>query len=112
MLTLEQGTAQHLKELRIKEDPLRTAISGILKEADGLRLMVTSRSYGDSCLETLVLSLTSAWGDSLLTFPVAKDSPLRDLFRMKEKGLHIELLLDRKDCLVDSEARVDFFGPN
>ncbi|KAK0243594.1 hypothetical protein EDD85DRAFT_874920 [Armillaria nabsnona] len=112
VLTLEQGTAQHLKELRIKEDPLRTAISGILEEADGLHLMVTSRSYGDSCLETLVLSLTSAWGDWRLASPVAKDSPLRDLFRMKEKGLHIELLLDRRDCLVDGEARVDFFGPN
>ncbi len=110
LLTLEQGTAQHLKELCIKEDPLRTAISGILKEADGLYLMVTSRSYGDSCLETLVLSLTSAWGDWPLAFPVAQDSPFRDLFRIKEKGLHIELLFDGKDCFIDSEARVEFFG--
>ncbi|SJL04113.1 uncharacterized protein ARMOST_07473 [Armillaria ostoyae] len=109
-LDLEQGAARHLKELCIKESPIRRAESGLLDEANGFHAMVLSRSYGDSRLETLHISLNSLWTVQQLAIPVAQDSPFRDLFTMKEKGMNVKFLLDGEDCLIDGAARVSFFG--
>ncbi|KAK0438029.1 hypothetical protein EV421DRAFT_2037948 [Armillaria borealis] len=109
-LDLEQGAARHLKELRIKEALIRRPQSGLLEEVHGLHAMVLSRSYGDSRLETLHVSLNSLWIMQRLAIPVAQDSPFRDLFMMKEKGLNVKFLLDGEDCLIDGAARVGFFG--
>ncbi|KAK0188594.1 hypothetical protein F5146DRAFT_1055901 [Armillaria mellea] len=109
-LDLEQGTVRHLKELCVKEAPIRMPQSGLLEEVHGLHALVLSRSYGDSRLETLLISLNSLWIFRQLAIPVAQDSPFRDLFMIKEKGLDVKFLLNGKDCLIDEAARVSFFG--
>ncbi|PBK69174.1 hypothetical protein ARMSODRAFT_1085040 [Armillaria solidipes] len=109
-LDLEQGAARHLKELCIKEAPIRRAESGLLEEVNGFHAMVLSRSYGDSRLETLHISLELWWTVQQLAIPVAQDSLFRDLFTMKEKGMNVKFLLDGEDCLIDGAARVSFFG--
>lgn len=109
-LDVEQGAAQHLKELCIKEVPIRRAKSGLLEEVHGLHAMVLSRSYGNSRLETLHLSLDTLWAVQWPVIPVAQDSPFRDLFTIKEKGMNVKFLLDGEDCLIDGATRVSFFG--
>ncbi|KAK0457579.1 uncharacterized protein EV420DRAFT_503167 [Desarmillaria tabescens] len=110
MLTLEQGLANCLKELHIQETMIQTAPSGILEDAVPFHAMILSRLHGDRHLDTLRLSLGTSWAEHRPPLPVAQDSPFRDLFRIKDEGINVEFLLDRKDCLVDGEAHARFFG--
>ncbi|SJL15323.1 uncharacterized protein ARMOST_18816 [Armillaria ostoyae] len=113
LLHREQGMVPNLKELCITEAPDTVARSCLLKEADRFYAMVLSRSVGncDSHLETLRVSLDSSWARHLrMDSPVPPSSPFRKLLRIKEEGMNVELLLDRKDYLMDEKARATFFG--
>ncbi|SJL16968.1 uncharacterized protein ARMOST_20505 [Armillaria ostoyae] len=112
VLTLERGMARRLKELSIRETPFHTVKCGILECVNELHEMILSRLVGDSRLETLCLALNTPWVNHPLPLPlpIAQDSPLRDLFKMKDKGLGVKILLDGKDCRMNEKARVGFFG--
>ncbi|KAK0471880.1 hypothetical protein IW261DRAFT_1510732 [Armillaria novae-zelandiae] len=108
-LSLEQGMAPYLKGLCIRESPFGKAKCGLLEAVDEFHAMVLSRTEGGGRLKTLTLSLEPKDHTPLL--PVAQSSSFHNLFAMKERGMEVVLLLDGKDCLVDEDARVRFFGP-
>ncbi|KAK0435738.1 hypothetical protein EV421DRAFT_1834381 [Armillaria borealis] len=109
-LALEQGKVPCLEQLYITDAPIRMENSGLLEDAGGCHAMILSRLGGDSRLDTLHLSLKTHWSYQPLVLPVPQDSPFHDLFRIKDEGMNVEFVLDRKDCLVDEEARASFFG--
>ncbi|PBK82271.1 hypothetical protein ARMGADRAFT_1038731 [Armillaria gallica] len=110
VLTLAERYVPNLKMLRIEDVPCRGAASGLLLEGDAFHEMVRSRFSGDSHLETLKLSLKTTWSPQELLIPIAWNSPLRDLVKMKEEWLDVQFLLDLKDCLLEGEAHTLFFG--
>ncbi|SJL16921.1 uncharacterized protein ARMOST_20453 [Armillaria ostoyae] len=111
VLVSERGLVQHLKELSIEDLPNPQDKTCLFEESDTLHRMILSRSGSDRCLETLRLSLTPRlWAGKYIPLPVAPDSPLRDLFRIRDQGMDIKFLFDRKDCLVDEKTRAAFFG--
>ncbi|KAK0243603.1 hypothetical protein EDD85DRAFT_784151 [Armillaria nabsnona] len=96
-LSREQGMVPYLTGLRIRESP-----SGRQK------VVCWKRTDGGGHLKMLRLALELSWDNELL-LPVAPSSLFHDLFRMKENGMNIELLLNGKDCLIDGGARVSLF---
>ncbi|KAK0505596.1 hypothetical protein EDD18DRAFT_1275158 [Armillaria luteobubalina] len=108
-LTLPEGQVPKLRKLRIEDTPY--AKCALLQEGDAFHAMVRSRLGGDtnSHLKTLRLSLTLLHPFGSL-FPVAQDSPFRDLLKMKEEGLDVEFLFNMEECLVEGEASTVFFG--
>ncbi|KAK0431021.1 hypothetical protein EV421DRAFT_1855572 [Armillaria borealis] len=110
VLTLAEGKVPNLKKLRIADAPCRGAVSGLLLQGDAFHAMVRSRLSGDSHLKTLRLSLKTIWSRQDLLIPIARDSPLRDLVKMKEEGLDVEFLFNLEDCLLEGEAFNLFFG--
>ncbi|KAK0482155.1 hypothetical protein EDD18DRAFT_1467847 [Armillaria luteobubalina] len=111
-LTLAEGHVPNLKKLRITDVPYQMAGSALLLEGDSFHTMLQSRLTGDSHLETLQLTLMLRLSRShhRKVIPVAWDSPLRDLVKMKEEGLNVEFLFNLEDCLVEGEASTVFFG--
>ncbi|KAK0505604.1 hypothetical protein EDD18DRAFT_1098940 [Armillaria luteobubalina] len=110
-LTLAEGHVLNLKMLHITDVPYQMAKSALLL-GDLFHTMLQSRLTGDSHLETLQLTLTVRLSQShhRKVIPVAWDSPLRDLVKMKEEGLDVEFLFNLEDCLVEGEASTVFFG--
>ncbi|KAK0505576.1 hypothetical protein EDD18DRAFT_1129714 [Armillaria luteobubalina] len=107
-LTLPEGPVPKLRKLRIVDAPY--VISALFQEGDAFHTMVRSRLGGDtnSHLKTLRVSLKLSYHDKSL-FPVARDSPFRDLLKMKEEGLDVEFLYNEEDCLVEGKAYTLFF---
>lgn len=101
----------NLKILRVKDVPCRgaPALSGLLQKAGALHAMVLSCSGGSNLLETLSLSLEMTWFHNRRFIPVAANSHIRNLLKIKE-GLDVTFLLDTKDCLVEGNARTRLFG--
>ncbi|KAK0467533.1 hypothetical protein IW261DRAFT_1574050 [Armillaria novae-zelandiae] len=112
VLNLTKGKVPNLKKLRVADAPYRGGGSALLLQGDAFLEMVQSRFGANSHLETLQLSLTlkMTWLQHKKLIPIARDSPLRDLVKMKEEGLNVELLFNLRDCLVEGEASTAFFG--
>ncbi|KAK0462248.1 uncharacterized protein EV420DRAFT_1476998 [Desarmillaria tabescens] len=110
VLTLSEGNVPNLKTLRIEDVPCGRAMSGLLHEGDAFHEMVTSRLAADNRLERLRISLGTKWFHHRQFIPVAQNSRIRNLLKMKEEGLDVEFLLDRTDCLIEGDARHGLFG--
>ncbi|KAK0505602.1 hypothetical protein EDD18DRAFT_1129807 [Armillaria luteobubalina] len=108
-LTLADGPVPKLRKLCIADAPYGN--SALFQEGDAFDTMVRSRLGGDtnSHLKTLRESLKLSYHDESL-FPVARDSPFRDLLKMKEEGLDVEFLYNEEDCLVEGKAYTVIFG--